>query len=126
MKITIERVQKFNDCTIGYMTVEGRNFITLEPPITDGKKGAIPAGTYQATLSYSPKFKTELPLLSGVPGRTTILIHPGNFPTDTQGCILVGKTLSQNQHKILDSRSAVSSIVRAMRQNGGKAEVHIR
>lgn len=32
--------------------------------------------------------------MRGVDGRTYILIHPGNFYTDIEGCILVGSDLS--------------------------------
>ena len=52
----------------------------------------IPAGTYEVRLTYSPRFKKDLPLLMNVPGRTGIRIHTGNKPEHSQGCILVGAT----------------------------------
>lgn len=61
---------------------------------------AIPAGTYGITLNViSPKFKDrswakfcngKLPRLLNVPGYDGVLIHVGNKPEDTLGCILVG------------------------------------
>jgi hypothetical protein len=41
-----------------------------------------------------------------VKGRSDILIHAGNFPRDTTGCILVGLGLSKS-NDLLESRSAL-------------------
>ena len=61
---------------------------------------AIPTGIYGITLNViSPKFKDrgwakfcngKLPRLLNVPGYDGVLIHVGNKPEDTLGCILVG------------------------------------
>jgi hypothetical protein len=51
---------------------------------------AIPAGTYKLDITYSPKFKRNMPEILNVPDRTGIRIHTGNIPTDSDGCILVG------------------------------------
>ena len=50
----------------------------------------IPYGTYNITITYSPKFKKNLPLVNNVKGFDGIRIHSGNTPNDTSGCILPG------------------------------------
>ena len=62
---------------------------------------AIPTGKYYVLLHIvSPKYATreayqsiggKLPRLANVPGYDGVLIHVGNYPKDTEGCILVGK-----------------------------------
>lgn len=80
----------------------GATFYSLELPVKDGLPGsAIPLGTYDIELAPSPKFLKStdpwvqkyakaMPHIIGIPGRSLILIHWGNEPTDTDGCILVG------------------------------------
>lgn len=35
-----------------------------------------------------------MPMVAGTPGREDILVHPGNIPRDTEGCLLVGEQRS--------------------------------
>ena len=82
---------------------------TLEPPvlsqeewsqrvandIAQGGTGkdvyrATPAGTYDLSLTRSPRFRRMLPIVNDVPGRSGIRIHRGNAVRDTKGCILLG------------------------------------
>lgn len=62
----------------------------LDTPKVWGKT-AIPYGTYEMTLIDSPHFKRKVPILAGVPGFTSIEIHPGNTIDDTNGCLLPGQ-----------------------------------
>lgn len=61
---------------------------------------AIPSGCYQIIINESPRFKRPLPLLLNVPDFTGIRIHIGNYPWDTEGCLLpgMGKLLDMVTH----------------------------
>lgn len=94
---------------------------TLEPPRTDarGRENVprltcIPAGRYRLVTCHSPRFTPSLgclvPALCDVPARTGILIHPGNGPADTEGCILVGRRPSGRPGRLEGSRTAFAAV----------------
>lgn len=95
MRLVLERLQLDPDVTIGSLTVEGGWVCwTLEDTLRKGPKvagqTAIPYGTYPVALTFSPRFKRDLPLVEYVPNFSGVRIHPGNTVADTDGCILVG------------------------------------
>lgn len=72
-------------------------YTTLELPKKDGKPGScIPTGRYQVTLWNSPKFGRVMPYINVGQGRSDIEMHWGNYPENTNGCILVGLTRTQD------------------------------
>lgn len=95
MKVfTLKRIAETPDATYGVLIYKGTPFcLTLELPWKENKSNisCIPKGRYAFTLRYSPSFKYVTPILHSVPGREYILIHKGNSPADTAGCILVGE-----------------------------------
>ncbi len=81
---------------------------TLEPARGVGK-GPIPEGEYDAIPYWWSKKGYEVYWLQGVDGFKEILIHRGNKPRDTIGCILVGN--KRNGGEILGSKNALDEIL---------------
>lgn len=94
MKLTLTRMQFGADFTIGDLFVDGGHFAwtceDVERSVKVFGKTAIPRGTYEVIVTWSPHFNRNLPLLVGVPGFEGVRIHPGNTAADTEGCVLVG------------------------------------
>lgn len=97
MKLLIKRFSHEDKQTLGNAIVfNNRNgiehtFKTLELPWKDNQKqiSCIPTGTYKVKKRTSQKYKEHFHVL-GVPGRSYILIHHGNYYDDILGCILPG------------------------------------
>lgn len=129
MEITVERKYKKPKYIIGNMLVDGRWYCnTLEPPegtatetVTCGSRKAIATGTYKVKMQWSPKFGKMLPCLQDVPGRSSILIHAGNYPRDTVGCILVG--MNTKVGMVLNSRDCLARLLNKIQLaiNSGEA-----
>jgi len=85
--------------TLGRLEVDGVfECYTLEDidrKLEDGGKKvygetAIPRGTYEVVIDFSPKYQHPMPHIMNVPQYEGVRIHPGNFPKDTEGCLLLG------------------------------------
>lgn len=101
MRLILDRTQYEEGSTVGDLFVDGVwSCATLEDKVREGPKvkgeTAIPTGEYEILLTWSPRFKTVLPLLIDVPGFDGIRIHPGNTADDTEGCLLVGEKVIQH------------------------------
>lgn len=112
MKLTLVRDSSSETTTLGKLFVNDIfECFTLEDKVREIKYAgitAIPAGTYKVIVTWSPRFKRQLPLLIDVPGFDGVRIHPGNDHTDTEGCILVGTKIEGE--RILESRKAFDKL----------------
>lgn len=87
------------------VTTDGFSCFGLEPawdPSGTIKPRAIPPGTYDVKIQFSPEHGRRVPVLQNVPGFTMIEIHWGNFefphqdaqgqmhPPDSLGCLVIG------------------------------------
>ena len=119
MELALDRFLLGDRNTIGRLSIDGEKFCyTLEDQVREpGLKvygqTAIPAGTYDIAMTYSPRFKMVLPLLKEVPGFDGIRIHSGNTEADTEGCILVGYNLGGD--RISSSRLALAGLIDRLR-----------
>lgn len=91
---------------------------------------AIPYGRYAVTIDVvSPRFEKraayksirgKLPRLLDVKGFDGILVHIGNNPNDTAGCILVGKNTIKGA--VTDSRSTFLALYALMQKARARGE----
>lgn len=99
--LTLERAYlPDRSVTLGRLTLpDGWSCYTLELPwLSNGVgKSCIPEGVYDMAMRESPIVKRTSGgshprgwEVTDVPGRTYIMFHPGNFASDTEGCILPG------------------------------------
>lgn len=109
--MVLARTDRLPGVTLGSLSVDdGWECFTLEDEARpDGIKiageTAIPPGQYDVEITWSPRFRRQLPLLLNVKGFVGVRIHPGNSPRDTAGCVLVGQALGPDR-TILRSRAA--------------------
>jgi hypothetical protein len=112
MNLTLIRDQLSSKSSVGTLSIDGKfECFTLEDAVRPVKiKGltAVPYGAYEVIISWSARFKRQLPLLLEVPHFDGIRIHAGNTETDTDGCILVGQSRTTDQ--IIKSRIAFSAL----------------
>jgi hypothetical protein len=120
MLLEVRRQPIENGCTIGHCFVDGQfECFTLEEPVREVAlqpvstwkipgKTAIPSGEYSVIVTMSPHFHEPLPLLTQVEGFEGVRIHPGNYVSDTEGCILVGHTCGRGV--IWESRLAFQAL----------------
>jgi hypothetical protein len=116
MVITVKRLYKTENSTIGELLIDGIfECFTLEDkerPVKIKGETAIPKGTYKVIINESNRFKRLLPLLIDVPNFEGVRIHSGNSNHDTEGCILVGQT--RNKNYIGQSRKAFDKLFKKM------------
>lgn len=130
MKLELER---FAYCPWGtYGVLQGFEFQawTVERPWLSNKPwvSCIPEGHYRISLHFSPRHK-QCVKIHDVPGRSNILIHKANVPTDLYGCIGVGFTEQftyANQWGVGRSAEAMQSLIDALERDGdAQNQVHI-
>lgn len=114
MKLELLRTENTSTHTIGVLRDADTQYEiarTLEDAWRDNKKSVscIPEGEYTVVRHVSPKYGNCF-MVSDVPNRDYILIHVGNYDTDTEGCILLGLAVTtnlQNKRMITNSKIAV-------------------
>ena len=92
---------------------------------------AIPVGAYTVAMNVvSPKYAGvkwyadlcggRMPRLLNVPGFEGILIHPGNNPLQSYGCVLVGRNTKVGE--LTDSKATFQRLYKKMRAAADRGE----
>lgn len=134
MELLLNRRWKKNTYTIGEMFVNGKKFSETCEDKDRGLKNtmsleeikakkiygrtAIPTGTYELKMTYSPKFASRafakkyggkvLEILN-VKGYSGVRIHPFNSAEDSLGCIAPGRNLEKG--KVLQSTAYYTKLI---------------
>ncbi|MBQ9391956.1 MAG: hypothetical protein IJU02_07175 [Lachnospiraceae bacterium] len=149
MRLKVERTYRGKDYTIGHLYVDDKYFSdTLEDTdrglaqdMTLSKiekikvKGdtCIPYGKYKVSLNivsakysdtkkypYAAIAKGRMPRIINVPGFEGILIHAGNTPKDTMGCLLVGENKVKGQ--VINSQATWKKLYLMLRLASSRGE----
>jgi hypothetical protein len=102
VNLTLQRDNQNAIRTLGVITNDADGSVmvpaTLELPWRNNAHGdwtvasCIPAGTYTALRFNSPHIGYVLYQLANVPDRVGVDLHIGNYPHDSEGCILLGES----------------------------------
>lgn len=123
MELELLRVENTKDHTIGVLRIKDTQIEiarTMEDAWKDNARNisCIPKGTYKVVRHTSPKYGNCF-MVSNVPNRDYILIHAGNYATDTEGCILLGESVATNvagKRMVTNSKVTVSKFMNLMRE----------
>jgi hypothetical protein len=110
--ITLERLAYLPFCTLGRLLAGSDAWATIERPWVNNEVSisCIPEGTYTCSKYSSRKFPRTYSV-DNVVNRTHILFHIANSASEVSGCIGLGKGISFNEYKVVDSRVAMNEFI---------------
>nr|DAP38001.1 MAG TPA: Protein of unknown function (DUF2778) [Crassvirales sp.]DAR74779.1 MAG TPA: Protein of unknown function (DUF2778) [Crassvirales sp.] len=140
MRLELRRIAKKPTYTIGRLyineeyfcdTIEDtdrglNSYMTLEEVKAKKVKGktAIPTDTYRVKITYSPRFKKDMPLIENVVGFDGIRIHSGNTAEDTEGCIIVGE--NKVVGKVINSKETYNKLFSILLQDKNNLRITVK
>lgn len=122
MDITLHRVVQNSEVTLGILTLPTLLLSTCEPPWLDNQKNisCIPPGIYELAPYNSLRFGKTYKILF-VPNREGILFHKGNFPEETEGCILLARQTDFSELSIVRSAEGHAKFMEELAGRDGVA-----
>lgn len=127
MNLTLIRKYPAPDCVIGELYIDDKfecfTLEDIERPLKIAGVTAIPRGHYEIVITFSARFGKPLPLLLNVPGFDGVRIHTGNTSSNTEGCLLVGKSRTNNS--ITQSRDAFNVLFPKLQAAAAKEKIII-
>jgi len=100
MRASIVHLEQSEQGALGALLFDGEIFcFTLQPDVNDPKRFYIPTGDYVCRRFHGTKwpdtFEVVRPGTDNVDGHKYLLFHAGNVETDSEGCILLGSSVSK-------------------------------
>ena len=137
LRMEIDRIFFTRNSTIGELRLDGLfecHTLEDEDKLRQGLSKvygvtAIPSGTYEVEITYSPKYRRQMPLLKNVKGFSGIRIHSGNVAEDSEGCILVGVYKENNPDFIGQSRKTYNKLFKKLEKavaEGKRIQIEVR
>ena len=135
MELLLERKYPKSNYTISNLYVNGKFYCNvIEDAVRDFNKNgtfdcgefkisghtAIPYGEYEIKVTYSPKFKRELPLLLNVKHFEGIRIHRGNTEKDSSGCLIPGE--NKKKGMVINSTKYELELTKMIKECNNKRE----
>jgi len=107
----------------------------LEPPGRPDPNGngttRMPEGVYPGQ-KINPRTQSSVGAIVEVevPGHTGVRIHPGNTPSNTEGCILPGTSsgadsVSASRYAVTEINDYLNSVIQVDRQNGEATDITV-
>ena len=121
MKLTLQRYLFTENYTMGLLFIDGIYFCdTIEDKYRGqdlktkkvANETCIPYGVYSVKITYSPKYKKNMPQILDVPYFTGVRIHSGNSAKDSSGCIIVG--VKSKNGEVLESRKTYNALIKRL------------
>lgn len=135
MELLLERKYLKSNYTISNLSINGKFYCNvIEDVVRDFNKNgtfdcgelkisghtAIPYGEYEIKVTYSPKFKRELPLLLNVKHFEGIRIHRGNTEKDSSGCLIPGE--NKKKGMVINSTKYELELTKMIKECNNKRE----
>lgn len=125
MDVILRRDRYTIDGVFGTLTDRDDNVIaiTLEhsyPTVVGKFQAKVPSGDYVCRRRYSPRFRYDVFEILDVPKCTYIEIHVGNYNRDSEGCVLLGRSVGMDpdgHQMIKNSRGAFSDFMNLQDNN---------
>jgi len=116
IQVTLTRY--YSPCgTHGVLTTPSQEFRTIERPWIDNlvNVSCIPEGNYICKTYYSKRHGKTFEI-TDVKGRTYILFHKGNKPSNVKGCIAIGRYwgIFEDTPHVFDSYNAFSDFIKEL------------
>lgn len=121
MKLELDRFIHTDKSTIGKLYIDSVfECYILELPWKDNQNNisCIPEGFYHWKIRNEPYSKYHYPHLhiTNVVDRSFILLHIGNYPKDTKGCLLPGTSYGENA--VWNSEEAFNKLMSKVSNDG--------